>query len=473
MPDKKLCFIIMPFRKELEEVYSHGIKPAVEESGYRCVRAKEIIGAGNITRIIIEHILQADVVVADLTGQNPNVFYELGVAHSVGNKTIMITQDIQSIPFDISSYRVVSYEQTIEGAHRLCEQLLKEIRNIDSWSRRPGNPVQDFGIQIPQIDVGMKHFNKRLTAIETQIKSESSTRVQQESFANFETILNRLDNLEETLSSLVKESRKPEVNERIRKAEIADLPPGLVEAVRQRRVLLFTGAGISVAAGMPTAKELLFIVQKKVSLSDIADFPNAMATAEAKIGRHELVSTVIAALRKGGLQPSKVHSLIASIGFDVIVTTNFDILLEEAFRGAGRTCFPVVHPEELAYADTNDILLIKIHGSIDRPDSLLLTSTDYRDFEAQKALLIQTLTHYFVTRSIIFVGYSLTDESLLRVIRDIGSKLGAHRRPAYLVSPSKDVAVIDRMRKIWPITLIPENAETFFEKLSAATGSTS
>jgi hypothetical protein len=271
----------------------------------------------------------------------------------------------------------------------------------------------------------------------------------------------------------VKESRKPEVNERIRKPEIVGLPPGLVEAVRQRRVLLFTGAGISVAAGMPTAKELLSIVQKKASPSDITDFPNAMAAAEAKIGRHELVSTVIAALRKGGLQPSKVHSLIASIGFDVIVTTNFDILLEEAFRAAGRTCFPVVHPEELAYADTNDILLIKIHGSMDRPDSLLLTSTDYRDFEARKALLIQTLTHYFVTRSIIFVGYSLTDESLLRVIQDICSKLGAHRRPAYLVIPSMDVAVIDRMRKIWPITLIPENTESFFEKLSAATGSTS
>jgi len=75
MPDKKLCFVIMPFREKHEEVYNHVIKPAVEESGYRCVIAKEVISSGNITRDIIEHISQADIIVADLTGQNPNVFY--------------------------------------------------------------------------------------------------------------------------------------------------------------------------------------------------------------------------------------------------------------------------------------------------------------------------------------------------------------------------------------------------------------
>jgi hypothetical protein len=469
MSDEKLCFVIMPFREELNEVYEYGIKPAVIESGYRCIRADESIGIGNITRVIIEHILQADVIVADLTGHNPNVFYELGVAHSVGNKTIMITQDIESIPFDISPYHIISYELTFKGAQRLREQLLKEIRNIDSWSRCPTNPVQDFGMLTPQIDNGIKDFDKRLIAIEAQIKSGSSARVQQESVANFETILKRLDNLEDIFSSLAKESQKPEVTAKIPKAEIAGLPSGLVEAVSQRRVLLFAGAGISAAAGMPTAKELMSIVQKKASLSDITDFADAMAAAEAKIGRHELVSTVSVTLKKGGLQPSKVHSLIANIGFDVIVTTNFDILLEEAFRSAGRTCFPVVRPEELAYADTSDILLVKIHGSMDRPDSLLLTSADYRTFEARQGLLVQTLTHYFVTRSILFVGYSLKDESLLRLIQDVGSKLGAHRRPAYLVSPYADEAMVERMKEIWPITLIKENAESFFEKLSAAT----
>ena len=220
MPDKKLCFVIMPFREELEEVYNYGIKPAVEESGYRCVIAKEEIGSVNITRDIIEHIFQADIIIADLTGNNPNVFYELGVAHSVGNRIIMITQDIQSVPFDIKSYRAIPYEHTIKGAYMLREQLLTYIRTIDSWIRRPTNPVQDFGMQIPQIDVGTKDFNGRLTALEDQIKSESSTKVQQESFANFETILNRHDNLEGTVSLLVKENRKPEVNERIRSQKL-------------------------------------------------------------------------------------------------------------------------------------------------------------------------------------------------------------------------------------------------------------
>jgi SAM-dependent methyltransferase len=145
MDKKKICFVIMPFRIELKEVYDYGIKPAIDNCEYECVRADETIGAINITKIIIKNLFYSDIIIADLTGHNPNVFYELGIAHSIGNKTIMITQDINSIPFDIKSYRIISYDQTIEGAQRLKKNLEKEIRNIDTWGKSPSNPVQDFG----------------------------------------------------------------------------------------------------------------------------------------------------------------------------------------------------------------------------------------------------------------------------------------------------------------------------------------
>jgi hypothetical protein len=145
MDDEKLCLVIMPFRKELQEVYDFAIKPSVIDAGHRCVRVDELIGQVNITKSIIESIFKADIIIADLTGNNPNVFYELGVAHAVSNKTIMLTQDIQNAPFDIKSYRIIQYEQSVGGAHLLREKLTKEIQSINEWKDTATNPVRDYG----------------------------------------------------------------------------------------------------------------------------------------------------------------------------------------------------------------------------------------------------------------------------------------------------------------------------------------
>lgn len=136
----------MPFHKELQEVYEYSIKPSIIDAGYECIRVDELIGQVNITKSIIESIFKADIIVADLTGNNPNVFYELGIAHAISNKTIMLTQDIQAAPFDIKSYRVIQYDQTVQGSHLLKEKLTKEIKRYNEWKRIAANPVQDYGM---------------------------------------------------------------------------------------------------------------------------------------------------------------------------------------------------------------------------------------------------------------------------------------------------------------------------------------
>ena len=91
----------MPFSEERKEVYTYGIKPACERAGFNPVRSDELKGSFNIHRKIIEHIYESDAVVTDLTDQNPNVFYEMGVAHTIANKTILIVQQKEDLPFDI------------------------------------------------------------------------------------------------------------------------------------------------------------------------------------------------------------------------------------------------------------------------------------------------------------------------------------------------------------------------------------
>lgn len=87
--DKKSCFVLMPFTQSLYEIYAQIYQPVCKRNNLYCWRVDELFRPGSISRDIMEGILDADVIIADLTGRNPNVFYELGIAHATGNKTIM------------------------------------------------------------------------------------------------------------------------------------------------------------------------------------------------------------------------------------------------------------------------------------------------------------------------------------------------------------------------------------------------
>mgnify|MGYP001587936746 FL=1 len=140
----KLCFVIMPFSEERMEVFTHGIAPACEKAGFAAVRVDQLKGHFNINRKIIEHIFSSDAVIAEITDKNPNVFYEMGVAHSIGNKTIMVAQNAKDLPFDIRNYRCLIYEQSETGLQQLQKQIVESLQELEKWGQSPSNPVQDF-----------------------------------------------------------------------------------------------------------------------------------------------------------------------------------------------------------------------------------------------------------------------------------------------------------------------------------------
>ncbi len=115
-------FVLMPFRGELIPIY-HIIKESGERVGLRVIRADEMIAPGRITDQISDAIGRAGLIVADITGQNPNVLFEVGMASSLGKNILIISQKQESIPFDIADQRVIFYENTIQGAKVLREQL--------------------------------------------------------------------------------------------------------------------------------------------------------------------------------------------------------------------------------------------------------------------------------------------------------------------------------------------------------------
>ncbi len=139
----------MPFAQSLKEIYTEVYASVCAEREIQCTRVDEIARPGSITRDIIEGILDSDLIVADLSGRNANVFYELGIAHTCGNKTIMTSQDIVDVPFDIRNYRIILYDHSLTGCRKLAADLGKAT-NILDWKSRsdPISSVKNEWIEI-------------------------------------------------------------------------------------------------------------------------------------------------------------------------------------------------------------------------------------------------------------------------------------------------------------------------------------
>lgn len=149
---EQVCFIISPIGAEgtekhqkFKEVLEYLIKPAVKDSGYSfmVVRADDIERSGSFIKDILTSLLDSFVVVADLTEQNPNVFYELGVRHALSPRTILIAQSIDYIPFDLREYRTIVYDTTLSGAATFSKRLTNYLKQIFDEPHRADNPVLD------------------------------------------------------------------------------------------------------------------------------------------------------------------------------------------------------------------------------------------------------------------------------------------------------------------------------------------
>lgn len=127
------AFVVMPFEDEVaNDIYKLSTKPICEEFNLEVQRADKIFTTNPILDDILSAIKEASIIIADISGKNPNVFYELGISHFLKqNQTIMITHDeFEKIPFDIAHFRIIKYENTIIGKSKFEKQLRLTLRNI-------------------------------------------------------------------------------------------------------------------------------------------------------------------------------------------------------------------------------------------------------------------------------------------------------------------------------------------------------
>ena len=121
---KKFVFVLMPFKDSFTDIYKFGIKQTCNDLNAYCERVDEQIYKERILDRIYNQISKADVLIADMTDQNANVFYEVGYAHGIGKHVILLTQKSEDIPFDFQHFPHIIYNGSID---LLREQLIKKL----------------------------------------------------------------------------------------------------------------------------------------------------------------------------------------------------------------------------------------------------------------------------------------------------------------------------------------------------------
>lgn len=156
---QKMCFVIMGFGEKpdfrtsrtlnLDKTYRGIIKPAVEKAGFKCIRADEITHSGVIDVPMYEHLINADVVIADISTYNPNAIYELGVRHALRpHSTIVISESQLAYPFDINHTSIGTYEHLGKGidfeeVERFKSELGKILEKVKNHPEKD-SPVYTY-----------------------------------------------------------------------------------------------------------------------------------------------------------------------------------------------------------------------------------------------------------------------------------------------------------------------------------------
>lgn len=128
-------FVLMPFADELRAVYEDHICSAARELSLTVARADDFFATNSIIRDVWNAIAQANIVIADCTGRNPNVFYELGIAHTLGRPAILVAQDMSDIPFDVRHVRAIIYDFTPRGMKKFESDLKATLEHETRYPR--------------------------------------------------------------------------------------------------------------------------------------------------------------------------------------------------------------------------------------------------------------------------------------------------------------------------------------------------
>ncbi|KRR27601.1 SIR2 family NAD-dependent protein deacylase [Bradyrhizobium retamae] len=255
----------------------------------------------------------------------------------------------------------------------------------------------------------------------------------------------------------------------------------LADAIRRRHAILFVGAGVSMAVGLPSWQTLVDHLLKELDLDP--------ATIEGMNDGYQMLAEFYR-LKRGGLgslrswldrnwkvssdrvASSRLHKLIVELGFPAIYTTNYDRNLETAFEVHNKPYAKIANARQIVDAADGVTHIIKFHGDFDDDSSLVLTETDFLDRLSFDAPLDIKLRADALGRTILFIGYSMSDPNIRLLLHSIWQtwERSGHKdhRPRSFVFMSSSNPVQEAMLARWGITLLtPERGACVDDALVA------
>jgi hypothetical protein len=269
--------------------------------------------------------------------------------------------------------------------------------------------------------------------------------------------------------------------------------PALLSYVRERRCVLFVGAGLSRAAGFPGWRELMETVVQETAeratdarsrdeldkLLAAERYPELADQCREILGRSRFNALLRAEIARPASPPEATHRAIVATPYAAIVTTNYDTLLEDAYALWSEEGVPKA-PTGAQLGRHGTLLLdraffiLKAHGTIHDDDSLVFTSEDYRRITHANPAFQSMMAAILLTHAVVFVGYSLTDPNFRLLLESQLAVFGAQAPPRYAVMEGVGALEAQILRRTAGIEAIPyppgEHADvaTFLGTIAAA-----
>lgn len=206
----------------------------------------------------------------------------------------------------------------------------------------------------------------------------------------------------------------------------------LWEEISTGNSALFVGAGVS-AGCFPRWRRLIDRLRVEFDISaqggDALDVPQWVVEAH---GRAALERRMVEIFHDPSKEPTELQQLLARYPFDIVFTTNFDQLMEQALRAQARQVSLVVEDSQVGRIRTDDrVTLVKMHGCVSAPDTIVVARDDYETYAQRRPAIVTYLQSLLATRTFLFVGFGLTDPNFRAIYSTVQHVLGAYRRFAF------------------------------------------
>lgn len=180
--EKQTCFMIMPFGGWFDKYYEDIYKPAIEEAGFIAKRADDLYRPGNIVNDIWTYTKEASVILADLTNKNPNVFYELGLAHAITKPAVLITASMDDVPFDLRSLRVIEFDKNAHNWGDILKQ--KIVKSLEETLKSPEDAIpptfldtsKTKRLKVSEEEKDILDLRKELNSLKREVRSSTEIR---------------------------------------------------------------------------------------------------------------------------------------------------------------------------------------------------------------------------------------------------------------------------------------------------------